>query len=280
MAESGSRSFGSFFYGVKMNTKVCTNPKCRKELPATSEFFYKSKRGKFGLKSECKECSNKRERKRSKSINTDASIKRTCIGCGEEFPATLKCFYRDKRGKFGLKGECKECVNKRDKEKNNPVNTDISIKQTCSGECGKEKPATLEYFYRLKSGKFGVAGECKECKIKNSVKYTVEYRKTPKGRAGRKNADAKRRAQKRTQTQFFWTPNKNLINQIYLVCPKDYEVDHMVPLSKGGDHHESNLCYLPKSVNSSKKDRSIEEFGVDIFNKNVIYWQDMLILLL
>lgn len=69
---------------------------------------------------------------------------------------------------------------------------------------------------------------------------------------------------------------KNLIDQIYLVCPKGYEVDHMVPLSKGGDHHESNLCYLPGKVNNSKNDRSTEEFGIDIFNKNVIYWQDLL----
>ena len=206
-----------------MNTKVCTNPKCLKELPATTEFFHKSK-----------------------------------------------------DGKFGVRPECKQCWNKRCKERNNPVNTDINIKQTCTGECGKEKPATLDYFYRHKSGKFGVKSICKECEIKTTVKYNVEYRKTPKGKAATKNSEAKRRAQKRTQTQFFWTPNKNLIDQIYLVCPKGYQVDHMVPLAGGGDHHESNLCYLPEKVNNSKHNKSIEEFGIDIFNENVIYWQDLI----
>ena len=251
-----------------MDTKKCTGP-CGRELPATTEFFHKKKGGKSGVASECKVCINKR----NNQVNTNVSIKQVCTGnCGKELPATLDYFHRNKKNKFGVQAECKECISKR----NNAPNTDASIKQVCTGECGQELPATLEFFHKKKSGKFGVQSDCKVCAIKNIAKY----RKTLKGKAVHKNMEAKRRTRKRTQTQFFWTPNKNLINQIYLVCPKDYEVDHMVPLSKGGDHHESNLCYLPKSVNSSKKDRSIEEFGVDIFNKNVIYWQDMLILLL
>lgn len=42
-----------------MNTKTCT--KCKLEKPF--EFFSKSKGGKFGLKSECKECSSVRFKK-------------------------------------------------------------------------------------------------------------------------------------------------------------------------------------------------------------------------
>ena len=41
-----------------MATKVCT--KCGKELPATTEFFHKYKKGKFGLKAECKSCVKER----------------------------------------------------------------------------------------------------------------------------------------------------------------------------------------------------------------------------
>jgi hypothetical protein len=251
-----------------MNTKVCTNPKCRKELPATTEFFHKSKSGKFGVRSQCKECCNKR----NNPVNTDINIKQTCTGiCGRELPATTEFFSKNKKGKYGIHSECKECCNKKGKERNNPPNADVSIKQTCTG-CGGEFPATLEYFHRDKQTKFGVYTLCIACKNKNNK----EYSKTPRGRAVDNNRKAKRRTQKRTQTQFFWTSNKNLIDQIYLVCPKGYDVDHMVPLSKGGDHHESNLCYLPGKVNNSKDNKSIEEFGVDIFNENVIYWQDLL----
>ena len=39
-----------------MRYKICSNLKCKKELPATAEFFYRKKYGKFGLCSQCKEC--------------------------------------------------------------------------------------------------------------------------------------------------------------------------------------------------------------------------------
>lgn len=39
-----------------METRICT--KCGKELPATNEYFGKAKLGKYGLKSQCKECHN------------------------------------------------------------------------------------------------------------------------------------------------------------------------------------------------------------------------------
>jgi hypothetical protein len=41
-----------------MNTKVCTGL-CGKELPATTEFFHKNKKSKYGLKPRCKICTSK-----------------------------------------------------------------------------------------------------------------------------------------------------------------------------------------------------------------------------
>ena len=148
-----------------MKTKVCTGD-CGRELPATTEFFHKNKCGGFGLRGECRECNNKRQKERNNPPNTDASIKQVCTGiCGRELPATTEFFHRFKGGKFGVQAECKECVNKKKKEINKPANTNDSIKQTCS-ICDKEFSATLEYFYRSKTGKFGVKRECKECKSK------------------------------------------------------------------------------------------------------------------
>ena len=145
-----------------MDSKVCT--KCEKEL--TIDNFHKQRTGKFGVRSICRECSNKIYKERNNPINTDASIKQSCTGCGEELPATLEYFNRSKSGKFGVKSICKECL----KEKNNPINTDVRIKQTCT-DCNKEFPATSEYFHRLKSGKFGVWPKCKECRNrKNNAK--------------------------------------------------------------------------------------------------------------
>jgi len=144
-----------------MDSKVCSN--CKKEL--TIDNFNKQRPGKFGVRSKCRECCNKI----NNPINTDASIKQTCTDCGEEFPATLEFFHKGKFNKFGVTAVCKECRNRKKNAKDIPSNTDASIKQVCTGECGEEKPATLEYFHRSKGGKFGVKNECKECFNKREI---------------------------------------------------------------------------------------------------------------
>lgn len=41
-------------------------------------------------------------------------------------------------------------------------------KKTCTGECKKELPATLEYFYKKEKGLYGLEGICKKCKRKEA----------------------------------------------------------------------------------------------------------------
>jgi hypothetical protein len=47
------------------------------------------------------------------------------------------------------------------------------------------------------------------------------------------------------------------VKEIYLNCPDGYEVDHIIPVSKGGKHHEDNLQYLPIAENRRKRDKII-----------------------
>ena len=51
--------------------------------------------------------------------------------------------------------------------------------------------------------------------------------------------------------------DKDKIKQIYLNCPEGYEVDHIIPLSKGGKHHEDNLQYLTILENRKKNNRIV-----------------------
>ena len=51
--------------------------------------------------------------------------------------------------------------------------------------------------------------------------------------------------------------NSKTINEIYKNCPEGYEVDHIVPLSLGGWHHEDNLQYLTIIENRRKSNRFI-----------------------
>lgn len=41
--------------------------------------------------------------------------------------------------------------------------------------------------------------------------------------------------------------------------PEGYHVDHIVPLAKGGKHHQDNLCYLPAEFNLSKGAKLLSE---------------------
>jgi predicted nucleic acid-binding Zn ribbon protein len=46
-----------------------------------------------------------------------------------------------------------------------------------------------------------------------------------------------------------------LIKEFYKNCPEGYEVDHIIPINKGGLHHQDNLQYLTISENRSKGDK-------------------------
>ena len=45
------------------------------------------------------------------------------------------------------------------------------------------------------------------------------------------------------------------LQQFYLNCPKGYEVDHIIPISKGGLHCIENLQYLTISENRKKSNK-------------------------
>ena len=217
-------------------TKQCT--KCQQEFPATTEFFRKYKKGKYGLKPECKTCAKLADEKYREKQTTKLR---------------MTAYYNDN----------KESIEK--KRKQYYQNNKESIKQKQNEYDKKNKQKKSEYmkiYYR----------ENKE----DRLKYYQDWKENKNGRAIRSFNDAQRRLKKQTQTQFLGRGNPDLIAKVYQYCPKGYEVDHMLPLAKGGDHHESNLCYLPKKINRAKGDKLIEEFGVDIFNENVIYWQDMM----
>jgi len=60
---------------------------------------------------------------------------------------------------------------------------------------------------------------------------------------------------------------------IYITSPQGYHVDHIIPLAKGGKHHQDNLCYLPASFNILKSDKLLSE-NPELnaqFNELVIY---------
>jgi len=201
-----------------------------------------------------------------------------CSKCQEDFPATTEFFYKKDDGEFGVMSQCKECI-KRQRRTYYQDNKDKELKRV-SEYCQNNKTKRRQYeqnYYQQNKEK--ILNYQKEYNKDNSDKiktYRSKYNKSSHGKAVRNHSSAVRRVRKRNQTQFNGTPNTKLITKIYQYCPDGYVVDHIIALASGGDHHESNLCYLPASVNISKHNKSIEEFGVDQFNQYVIYWQDLI----
>ena len=73
---------------------------------------------------------------------------------------------------------------------------------------------------------------------------------TERARIRRNEASANYRAKLRDQTPP--DTNRKAIREFYASCPKGWEVDHIIPISKGGLHTLENLQYLPMSENRSK----------------------------
>jgi len=84
------------------------------------------------------------------------------------------------------------------------------------------------------------------------TKYTDEERKRI-SRAKHNEAWHRYNARKKNQTPHGVDIAK--LQEIYLNCPEGYEVDHKIPISKGGLHCPSNLQYLPWLENRKKSNK-------------------------
>ena len=92
-----------------------------------------------------------------------------------------------------------------------------------------------------------------DCQIKHTIKkyHTTEDKLQAIRRNNRKSKANYRVKWSNIKT----TGNRETINAIYDNCPEGYEVDHIVPLTRGGEHNENNLQYLLKEDNRRKNNR-------------------------
>mgnify|MGYP005640290601 CR=1 FL=1 len=193
-----------------------------------------------------------------------------CTKCGEEKVATSEFFYKQEGGKYGVASRCRQCVKiytQQNKEK-------IVKRNKKYHQENREKILKRKKQYHQENRE-KIANKDKKWRQANKERITERERQyCQKNKYLFRQKSAKRRASKLNQTPGY--VNLDLIKLIYGHCPEGYHVDHMIPLANGGVHYESNLCYLPAGINLAKGAKSIEEFGLDVFNHHVIYWQDVL----
>lgn len=131
--------------------------------------------------------------------------------------------------------------------------------------CSKSCAATANNTGRRRHG--NPPGECAYCgkpKAAAGRKYcsqqcSADARKKDPAEVAASNAarQAKYRAKHGYNRAYAPGANKALIKEMYAKCPPGHEVDHIIPLAKGGLHHEDNLQYLTVSENRRKGARII-----------------------
>jgi len=83
-------------------------------------------------------------------------------------------------------------------------------------------------------------------------RHQRKYENTEKGKLACERRNTKRKKTMISERAEITDQEKHLIRQFYIFCEKGYEVDHVIPLSKGGKHRLSNLQYLTISENRFK----------------------------
>lgn len=96
------------------------------------------------------------------------------------------------------------------------------------------------------------------CHNQGQVKNGTPAERAAIRRAAQNEAWARYSARKKWQTPS--DEDLSLIKEFYRLCPSGFEVDHKIPISRGGLHSISNLQYLPASVNRRKAAKTNAEF--------------------
>lgn len=193
--------------------------KCNKIFPVTDEFFYKSKSRKYGLQYCCKDCNNKVSKKyREENREKVRGHRRKYYKYNKEKESERHRKYHKEN-----REELNERSRKYDEENRKEVNE-----------------RHREYMR-------------KQRKNTEFRKITSQWKKDNKGKV---NADtAKRRATKLNQTPILLQEEKYQIEMIYKKAQelgKNWHVDHIRPLAKGGLHHPDNLQIAAKKYNLEK----------------------------
>ena len=208
---------------------------------------------------------------------------RLCKKCNEVKP--FSAFHKRKVDKSGVQSKCKECVKTYRKTYRENNKEKIMIYRKTYNETHKGERRVYDKAY----SKIYYETHTEEIRAKNKAHYEAHrehhnaysrayaeahkedrrvynraYRQTHREKINAK--DAKREAIKR-QAILPTTDNELIINlykqrvDMTEERGEQYHVDHIIPLSIGGAHHQDNLRVITATENMEKSNKYIPELG-------------------
>lgn len=228
--------------------KTCST--CKQDFPATPEYFHKRNASKDGLSYICKACN------KSKAI--------VWHGDNREHANTgrLSRYHKSKEGQ--------------PRQRKAHVIAPEGFKH-CN-DCGLDKLATTEHFHANKSTNDGLSAYCKECSCKRIQKINAkapakntdrvkqwrednpeEYRAQNKLRKARMRAAGKMATKEELAELYEQSEDSCMYCGIRL--HKEYHLEHMTPIVRGGTNNIENLAIVCADCNLSKGDKTFEEWS-------------------
>lgn len=196
-----------------------------------------------------------------------AELKR-CTKCKRELPATTEYFYSDKSKRHGVGTWCKVCTNARNREQyaEDPDKYRERQRNTYAQNPDKirERRRSYNEKHRSKKHEYDIKYYAKNSARKRElvrqyqIKHPVAVRAYANARRAKKLAAEGRYTAE--DVQRIYKAQKGKCYYCGAKVGRKYEVDHVVPLSRGGTNWPDNLVIACPSCNSSKNNKLSHEW--------------------
>lgn len=248
-------------------TKICT--KCK--IEQSTDSFNKQRGSSDGLRSNCKKCISesyyKNKELKGGYICISLSSLKVCNKCNVE--QSVNCFSKRWDTKDGYQPSCKMCVNEYHKQ------FYLSNKEVAQKYYKKNKKKAKQW---RKENKETISIKQKQWYDENKDKIKLnskQYIQTPMGKAVSINKSHKRRSlakQGDVTSKQLLQLRQGTTHCFWCNIPlKDIKphIDHVTPLSKGGEHSLYNLVVSCPTCNIRKGAKDPLEFAKIIFNEEI-----------
>src|SRR6267154_2262929 len=182
----------------------------------------------------------------------DSIPQKVCTSCEQSFPATLEYFHACARVKCGLRNQCKECRSASGKAYRETNKAQDLARKKEYQQKHKEQGAACVKRYRDKH-KDRVIARKKRYRETHLDQYKAQCRSTRHNRRARiRKAEGKHTtADVRKQ----YERQKGRCYYCKVKVGTKYQVDHVIPLAKGGSNGPENLVIACPTCNHSKHDK-------------------------